>query len=185
MRTKPLPLDGALLIEPRVFNDERGFFFEWFNDERFREHGLPSEFRQVNQSRSRKGVLRGLHFQHPRGQGKLVGVTRGAVFDVIVDIRVGSPTFGKWSGATLTEDEPRLLWVPVGFAHGFYTLTDVADFVYMCTDVYVPSADRVIRWSDPNVGIDWPDAAPILSPKDRDAPLLAQLGDDLPRLGGP
>jgi dTDP-4-dehydrorhamnose 3,5-epimerase len=181
VKTTALPLPEALLVEPRVFRDDRGFFFEWFNDERFQEHGLPTAFRQVNQSRSKKGVLRGLHFQNPRAQGKLVMVTRGAVFDVIVDIRVGSPTFGKWCGATLTEDEQKMLWVPAGFAHGFYTLSDVADFVYLCTDVYVPSADRAVRWSDPSIGIEWPDAEPLLSPKDRDAPLLSEVGDQLPR----
>ena len=180
MKTTPLPLPEALLVEPNVFRDDRGFFFEWFNAERFREHGLPTEFRQVNQSRSRKGVLRGLHFQHPRAQGKLVMVTRGAVFDAIVDVRVGSPTFGRWCGAVLSEEEQRLLWVPAGFAHGFLTLSDVADFVYLCTDVYVPGDDKAIRWSDPAIGIRWPESSPTLSPKDSVAPLLSEMTGKLP-----
>lgn len=180
MKITPLSIPEVLCLEPRVFRDERGFFIEWFNEERFAEHGLPTVFRQDNHSRSVKGVLRGLHFQHPRAQGKLVTVVRGAVYDAVVDIRVGSPTFGEWCSVTLTEDEPRLVWVPPGFAHGFCALTDVADVVYKCTDVYVPSQDNSVRWSDPMVGIRWPIDNPILSPKDRDAPLLSSTRDDLP-----
>ncbi len=181
MKITPLSIPEVLCIEPRVFRDDRGFFLEWFNEERFAEQGLPTVFRQDNHSRSKKGVLRGMHYQHPRAQGKLVTVARGAIYDAVVDIRVGSPTFGQWCGATLTEDEPRLIWVPAGFAHGFCTLSEIADVVYKCTEVYIPSQDSAIRWSDPTIGIEWPIDNPMLSPKDREAPLLSNLRDDLPK----
>lgn len=180
MKITPLSIPEVLCIEPRVFRDDRGFFLEWFNEERFAEQGLPTVFRQDNHSRSKKGVLRGMHYQHPRAQGKLVTVVRGAVFDAVVDIRVGSATFGEWCGTILTEDEPRLIWVPAGFAHGFCTLSEIADVVYKCTDVYIPSQDSAVRWSDPTIGIEWPIQSPILSPKDRDAPLLSSRRGDLP-----
>lgn len=181
MKVHETSLPGVLLIEPRVFRDDRGFFLESFRDERFAEHGLPTHFRQDNHSRSSRGVLRGLHYQLTRPQGKLVTAIRGELFDVAVDIRVGSPTFGQWFGCTLSGDDPRYLWIPPGFAHGFCVLSDVADFTYKCTDVYVPSDEGGVMWDDPAVGIEWPIAAPLLSPKDeRYAPLSASRAD-LPR----
>lgn len=182
MRVVTTPLPGVLIIEPRVFGDARGFFLESFNAERFAEHGLPTHFRQDNHSRSARGVLRGLHYQWPRPQGKLVWVTRGEVFDVAVDIRRGSPSFGRWYGTVLKEDEPRQMWIPPGFAHGFCTLSETADFVYKCTDVYVAEFDRGILWSDPAIGIDWPVAAPTLSDKDRRLAPLNRSRPDLPEL---
>jgi dTDP-4-dehydrorhamnose 3,5-epimerase len=173
-------LPGVLVIEPRVFRDDRGFFLESFNAERFERYGLPTVFRQDNHSHSVKNVLRGLHYQLHRPQGKLVSVVRGRVFDVAVDIRRGSPTFGKWFGTELTEDEPRYLWIPPGFAHGFCTLSDVADFVYKCTDVYVGEDDRGVLWSDPAIGITWPVAQPLLSEKDQRMATLDGMRSDLP-----
>jgi dTDP-4-dehydrorhamnose 3,5-epimerase len=175
------PLPGVLLIEPRVFRDDRGFFLESFNADRFAQHGLPTAFRQDNHSHSVKGVLRGLHYQLRRPQGKLVSVLRGTVFDVAVDVRLESPTFGQWFGTVLTEEEPRYLWIPPGFAHGFCTLSDVADFVYKCTDVYVADDDRGVLWSDPSIGIEWPLDNPVLSEKDQRLPTLSARRIDLPR----
>ena len=180
MKVVETPLPGVLRIEPRVFEDPRGFFLESFNAERFAAHGLPEAFRQDNHSRSRGRVLRGLHYQLHRPQGKLVGVIRGRVFDVAVDIRKGSSTFGQWYGAILDEDDPAYLWIPPGFAHGFCTMSDVADLVYKCTDVYVPSDDRGILWSDPTIGIEWPVDAPLLSEKDQRLPRLTDSSADLP-----
>ena len=180
MRIVPTPLPGVLLIEPRVFRDERGFFLESFNAERFGEHGLPTVFRQDNHSHSVHGVLRGLHYQLHRPQGKLVSVVRGRVFDVAVDIRRGSPTFGKWYGTVLSEEDPRYLWIPPGFAHGFCTLSESADFVYKCTDVYVGSDDRGVLWSDPLIGIEWPLSNPLLSEKDQKMAPLSATRTDLP-----
>ena len=180
MKIVPTPLPGVVVIEPRVFRDARGFFLESFNAERFAQNGLPTAFRQDNHSRSVNGVLRGLHYQLRRPQGKLVSVIRGKVFDVAVDIRRGSPTFGKWFGIVLSEEEPRYLWIPPGFAHGFCTLSDVADFVYKCTDVYVADDDRGVLWSDPLIGIDWPLAHPTVSEKDQRMPGLSAPRDDLP-----
>jgi dTDP-4-dehydrorhamnose 3,5-epimerase len=182
MKVLETPLPGVLVIEPRVFRDDRGFFLESFNADRFGEHGLPTVFRQDNHSHSLKGVLRGLHYQLRRPQGKLVSVVRGEVFDVAVDIRRGSPTFGKWYGTVLSEAQPRYLWIPPGFAHGFCTLSAVADFAYKCTDVYVPDDDRGVLWSDPSIGIDWPITDPLLSDKDRRMPPLSTSRDDLPEL---
>lgn len=181
MRVIETPLPGVLLIEAPIYRDGRGSFRETFHAERFAELGLPTEFPQDNHARSVKGVLRGMHFQHPRAQGKLVTVTRGAVFDVAADIRVGSPTFGQWYGVTLSEDEPLSLWVPPGFAHGYYVLSDVADFIYKCTDVYVREYDRAVNWRDPTLAIEWPSQDPILSEKDRAAPELMSIVSDLPR----
>ena len=180
MRIFRTPLPGVLVIEPRVFSDDRGFFLESFNADRFAEHGLPTEFRQDNHSHSVKGVLRGLHYQLRRPQGKLVSVIRGSVFDVAVDIRRESPTFGRWFGTVLTEDEPRYIWIPPGFAHGFCTLSGVADFVYKCTDVYVADDDRGLLWSDPAIGIEWPITDPVLSEKDQRLPTLSAERIDLP-----
>lgn len=159
----------VLLFEPKVFGDERGFFFESFNTKIFDEAvGKHYDFAQDNHSRSRKGVLRGLHYQlPPHAQGKLVRVVQGAVFDVAVDIRRGSAYFGKWVGAELSENNKRLLWIPPGFAHGFITLTDAADFLYKATEYYAPSSERCIAWNDPDLGIKWPYAGePLVSAKD-------------------
>ena len=182
MKVHPSTLPGVVVIEPRVFRDDRGFFLESFNAPRFATFGLPEVFLQDNHSRSQRGVLRGLHYQLRRPQGKLVGVVRGAVFDVAVDIRVGSPHFGKWFGTVLREEEPRYLWIPPGFAHGFCVLSDVADFVYKCTDVYVPDDERGVLWSDPAIGIEWPVEHPLLSEKDQRFPGLTGPGAELPTI---
>ncbi len=180
MIVAPTSLPGVLLLEPTVYRDDRGFFMETFNADRFAEYGIPTIFRQDNHSRSAKGVLRGLHYQLNRPQGKLVTVVRGEVFDVAVDIRRGSPTFGRWFGATLSEDNHRHMWVPPGFAHGFCVLSSFADFLYKCTDVYVPNDDRGLLWSDPTIAIDWPIPSPVLSAKDRQLPLLDEGSRELP-----
>ena len=161
-------IEGVLIIEPRVFGDERGFFMETWNEGAFKEAGLDLTFVQDNHSRSQKGVLRGLHFQNPGPQGKLVRVTNGAVFDVAVDLREGSPTFGKWAGVELSAENKRMFWVPEGFAHGFLTLADDTDFLYKCTAPYAPGSEHTLAWNDPGVGIDWPVANldPIISEKD-------------------
>ena len=172
MKVTETELPGVLVIEPRVFADDRGFFLESYNEERFAAAGLPTHFRQDNHSRSRRGVLRGLHYQLDRPQGKLVTCLRGEVFDVAVDIRRGSPTFGRWTSRVLNGDRPEYFWIPPGFAHGFCALSDVADFVYKCTDVFVAADDRGVLWNDPAIGIRWPLESPLLSPKDeRYAPL--------------
>jgi dTDP-4-dehydrorhamnose 3,5-epimerase len=168
-------LPGVILVEPKVFGDARGHFFESYHAARYAEAGIASEFVQDNVSRSVKGTLRGLHFQDPHPQGKLVYCARGAVFDVAVDIRKGSATFGKWFGAELSEDNHRQMWVPPGFAHGFCVLTDTADFFYKCTDFYHPEHDRGVAWDDPDIGVVWPVESPILSEKDRKLPRLRDL----------
>lgn len=159
---------GAVIIEPKVFGDERGFFLETFQAERYKElAGINLDFVQDNHSRSGKNVLRGLHFQKTRPQGKLVRVVRGEVFDVAVDIRKDSPTYGQWAGVYLTEENKRQFWVPPGLAHGFVVLSDVADFEYKCTDYYDPTDEGCLIWNDPEVGIIWPEGIePILSAKD-------------------
>ena len=174
-------LPGCLVIEPAVFGDERGVFFETWNAERFGEHGLPVKFVQSNVSTSGKGVLRGLHYQWPRPQGKLVSVLEGEVCDVAVDIRRGSPTFGRWEAVILSADNRRQLWIPEGFAHGFAVLSERAVFSYLCTDVYVKEADAGVRWNDGDIGVDWPVSDPLLSAKDEKAPFLADIsGGRLP-----
>ena len=171
------PIEGLYIIEPRVFPDERGFFMESYNKRKFEEIGLTMDFVQDNHSRSRRGVLRGLHFQLLHPQGKLVRVTRGEVFDVVVDIRKGSLTFGKWYGLILSEENKKMFYIPEGFAHGFLVLSDEADFLYKCTDYYYPDEDDGIIWNDPDIGIDWPldGIEPILSEKDRKRPRLKEL----------
>jgi dTDP-4-dehydrorhamnose 3,5-epimerase len=166
-------IPGVLIIEPKVHGDARGFFLETFHAERYQEAGIPGPFVQDNYSRSVKGTLRGLHFQEPQPQGKLVQVVSGAVFDVAVDIRKGSPTFGKWVGVELSSDNKRQFWVPPGFAHGFYVLSESADFQYKCTALYAPQYDAGISWNDPDLAIAWPlSGEPKLSAKDAAAPRL-------------
>lgn len=177
-------IPGVLLLEPRLFSDDRGWFYESFNSELFAAHAshrLPVNFRQDNHSRSFGGVLRGLHYQLVRPQGKLVTCVHGAIFDVAVDIRVGSPTFGRHTSVTLDERTPRYVWIPPGFAHGFCALTPVADVIYKCTDVYVPTDDHGVLWSDASLGIEWPVSEPLTSPKDRQYAGLDPRRADLPR----
>lgn len=170
-------IPGPLIIEPRVFGDERGFFMETWNDQAFRDAGLDLKWVQDNHSHSQKGVLRGLHFQNPGAQGKLVRVARGAVFDVAVDLRRSSPNFGKWVGVELTAENKRMFWVPEGFAHGFLTLSDDTDFMYKCTAPYAPQSEHTLAWDDPAVGVEWPveDLDPIISEKDADGQSLADV----------
>lgn len=158
-----------------MFGDERGFFMETWNAVRYGELGLPDRFVQSNVSSSAKGVLRGLHYQWPNPQGKLVSVLEGEVYDVAVDIRRGSPTFGRWAGVLLSGQNKRQMWIPEGFAHGFAVLSERALFSYMCTNVYDKTADAGVRWDDPAIGIDWPIGSPNLSDKDAAAPLLADV----------
>lgn len=169
MKATPTALAGLLLIEPAVARDDRGAFFESYNRRDFRAAtGIDLEFVQDNQSTSAAGVLRGLHYQHPRAQGKLVRVLAGEVFDVAVDLRRGSPTFGRWHGMVLSAAEPRMLWIPPGFAHGFLVLSETAEFAYKVTDYWSRADERCLLWNDPELAIDWPlRAAPILSEKDR------------------
>lgn len=163
-------LPGVLILEPQVFGDERGFFFESFNQKTLAEQaGIDAPFVQDNHSRSARNVLRGLHYQIRQSQGKLVRVTAGEVFDVAVDIRKSSPTFGKWVGIRLSAENKRMMWVPPGFAHGFLVLSDYAEFLYKTTDYYAPEFERCIAWNDPDLAIDWPlDAEPQLSAKDKE-----------------
>jgi dTDP-4-dehydrorhamnose 3,5-epimerase len=170
------PLDGLLVIEPTVFGDQRGFFYESFNAQRFAEQtGVDVQFVQDNHSRSAKGVLRGLHYQIQQAQGKLVRVTSGAVFDVAVDLRKSSPTFGQWYGLELSEENKRQLWIPAGFAHGFVVTSDFAEFLYKTTDYYAPAFERSVIWNDPAIGIEWPlEGEPLLSAKDKAGVPLAQ-----------
>ena len=169
------PLEGLLLLEPKVFGDERGFFLETFHTHRFAAAGLPEAFLQDNHSRSVRGTLRGLHFQQPHAQGKLVTVIRGEIWDAVVDLRHTSPTFGQWYGVTLNDDNHRQLYVPTGFAHGFCVLSDWADVVYKCTEFYHPECEQTLLWNDPAVGIPWPIREPLLSVKDQRGRTLAEL----------
>lgn len=167
MKVTPTRLPEVLLIEPRVFGDARGFFFESWNEREFERAGIHARFVQDNHSRSEKGVLRGLHYQISRPQGKLVRVTEGEIFDVAVDIRRSSPNFSKWEGVRLSAQSKRMLWLPIGFAHGFCVLSDFAEVLYKATDFYAPEGERCILWSDPELKIEWPlSGAPLLSPKD-------------------
>jgi len=170
-------IPGPLIIEPRVFGDDRGFFLESWNAEAFAGAGLDLAFVQDNHSRSQKGVLRGLHFQNPGAQGKLVRVVSGAVFDVAVDLRRSSPNFGKWAGVELSARNRRMFWVPEGFAHGFLTLADDTDFLYKCTAPYAPEHEHALAWDDPQVGIEWPvdGTTPLLSAKDRAGRTLGEV----------
>ena len=175
MKVTPTPIPGVLIIEPRVFGDARGFFYESFNQKAFNDAtGTNYQFVQDNHSRSSKGVLRGLHYQIEQPQGKLVRVVRGAVFDVVVDIRKSSPTFGKWVGVELSEENHRQLWMPPGFAHGFLVLSESAEFLYKTTDYYAPQYERCIAWNDNALAIQWPDIEipPSLSAKDQAGMLM-------------
>ena len=171
-------LPGCLVLEPAVFGDARGVFFETWNAERFGQHGLPVKFVQSNVSTSVKGVLRGLHYQWPRPQGKLVSVLEGEVYDVAVDIRRGSPTFGRHAAAILSAANKRHFWIPEGFAHGFLVLSETALFTYLCTAPYDRASDNSLRWDDPALAIDWPLADASLSAKDAAAPLLAEIAPE-------
>jgi dTDP-4-dehydrorhamnose 3,5-epimerase len=168
-------LPGVLLVEPQVFGDARGFFTELYREERYRDAGIRDVFVQDNLSHSARGVLRGLHFQHPRGQAKLVYVISGEVLDVAVDVRAGSPTFGRWASALLSGTNHCQLYIPAGFAHGFCVLSEEATFAYKCSESYAPDCERCVRWDDPQIGIAWPLAAPSLSGRDAAAPLLREL----------
>lgn len=178
MKIVETALPGCVVIEPAVHGDERGFFFEGWNAERYAAHGLDMRFVQSNVSSSSRGVLRGLHYQWPRPQGKLVSVLEGEVYDVAVDIRRGSPTFGRWTAVILSGANHRQFWIPEGFAHGFAVLSERAVFSYLCTDVYVREADAAIRWDDAAIAVDWPISDPVLSAKDMAAPFLEEVADD-------
>ena len=184
MKVTPAAIPDVFILEPKVFGDERGFFFESFNRQAFREAtGLDVDFVQDNHSKSAKNVLRGLHYQlPPKAQGKLVRVVQGEVVDVAVDLRKGSKSFGKWVGETLSAENKKQMWIPPGFAHGFLTLSDTAEFLYKTTDYYAPEHERCIRWDDPAIGIAWPlDGVPSLSAKDAAANELATISvADLP-----
>ncbi len=180
-RSIPTSIDGVVVVEPEVHGDGRGFLIETFSEPAWREFGIEGPFVQENHSRStRKGTLRGLHFQTEPGQAKLVRCLRGAILDVAVDLRRGSPTYGSWEGQLLDDEAHRQLWVPVGFAHGFQVLSDVADVAYKLTSLYDPATESGFAWDDPDVGVEWPIADPMLSERDRSAPRLVEIADDLP-----
>jgi dTDP-4-dehydrorhamnose 3,5-epimerase len=167
MKVKKSKLQGAMVFEPKVFGDDRGFFMETWNYNRYKEAGLDAKFVQSNLSKSSKGVLRGLHFQEPNPQGKLVQILTGEVFDVAVDIRIGSPTFGQWHGEILSGDNHKQFYIPEGFAHGFCVLSEVAIFSYMCTNFYDAKTENSLLWNDAQIAIDWPIDNPLLSDKDK------------------
>jgi dTDP-4-dehydrorhamnose 3,5-epimerase len=182
MKVTETEIASVIIIEPKFFADGRGWFMETWSRERYVQAGIREEFVQDNASFSAKGTLRGLHYQHPHGQGKLVHVLLGEVMDVVVDIRVGSPTFGKWAGAVLSEENHRQLYVPPGFAHGFCVLSETALFTYKCTEYYSPEDEGGVVWNDEDIGIDWPVAEPMLSQKDAVYPRLREIGSErLPR----
>ena len=178
MQVEKTKLEGVLLVTPQVFGDERGFFMETYNRDKAIDLGLPGEFVQDNHSKSSYGVLRGLHYQNPTWQGKLVRVVQGEIFDVAVDIRTGSPTYGEWIGFTLNDENKQQLYVPEGFAHGFCVTSPTAEVVYKCTDMYAPDQEGSVMWNDPDIGIDWPVENPSLSAKDK----VGQRLVDLPAL---
>lgn len=178
MKVIETDLPGCLIFEPRVFGDDRGFFYESFNADKLAPLGLHMQWKQSNVSSSTRGVLRGLHYQWPKPQGKLVSVVDGEVWDVAVDIRRGSPTFGKWTAVVLSAENKRHFWIPEGFAHGFVVLSEQATFTYLCTETYDAAADANIAWNDADLAIDWPLASPLLSPKDAVAPFLAGIPED-------
>jgi dTDP-4-dehydrorhamnose 3,5-epimerase len=181
MKVRQTDLPGVLILQPEVYRDDRGFFVETFSTRCKDESGLPADFGQDNHSRSKRGVLRGLHYQVHSPQGKLVHVARGKILDVAVDVRAGSPDFGRWVAAELDDDNLQSLWIPPGFAHGFCVLSDVADVIYKCTTLYDPQDDRGIAWNDPQIGIEWPLTNPIVSEKDSRHPHLLENRTELPR----
>jgi dTDP-4-dehydrorhamnose 3,5-epimerase len=176
----PTKLDGVVLIEPLVHGDERGFFVETFSRDTWRRLGVDAEFVQHNQSRSSRGTLRGLHFQTDPGQAKLLRCARGEILDVAVDLRRGSPTYGQWEAHVLDDVEHRQLFVPIGFAHGFVVLSEVADVAYQVSSYYHPATEAGIAWDDPDIGVDWRVSEPLLSERDKTAPRLAEIADSLP-----
>ena len=182
MKFRQTPLPGVLVVEPDVHGDDRGFFLETYHRDKYADGGIDDTFVQDNHSRSVARTLRGLHAQRTRPQGKLVRAVRGRILDVAVDIRVGSPTFAQWYGEELSEDNHWQLWVPPGYAHGFFVLSDTAEVEYKCTDVYLPDDEITIRWDDPEIGIDWRlgGAEPVLSRRDAEAPSLGDWKDRLP-----
>ena len=177
MKITETELPGVLIVEPPAFRDDRGVFTELWHGARYAELGIAGPFVQDNFSRSRRGVLRGLHLQSPNAQGKLVSALAGSVIDVAVDVRRGSPSFGRHVAVELTEDNRRQLWIPRGFAHGFCVLSDWASVFYKCDAPYAPHAEKTVRWNDPALGIAWPEQTPVLSPRDAVAPLLAEIAD--------
>jgi len=181
MQRIPTRLPGLVLLAPQVHGDARGFFMETYRADAWAAEGVPTDFVQDNHSRSRRGTLRGLHFQTHPGQAKLVRCARGRVLDVVVDLRRGSPTFGEWEGFELDDESGRQLFIPVGFGHGFCVLSETADFVYKCTAYYDPATEKGIRFDDPDVGVEWPgDVELLYSERDRTAPRLAEIADELP-----
>ena len=184
MNIKETKLTGVLILEPKVFTDDRGYFFETWNSTRYEQAGIPGPFVQDNISFSTKGILRGLHFQYPQSQGKLIQVLSGEVEDVVVDIRAGSPTYGQWLSEVLSESNHRQMYVPPGFAHGYCVTSEAALFSYKCTDFYNPATEHGIIWNDPDIGIAWPIAQPVLSTKDAVYPRLKDLRlENLPQFG--
>lgn len=185
MKVSATDLPEVLLVEPDVFGDERGYFFESHSTAKYREAGIQATFVQDNLSHSEGGILRGLHLQHPNDQGKLVSVLVGEVFDVAVDVRVGSPRFGRWTGHTLSADNKHQLFIPPGFAHGFCVTGTHALFHYKCTDTYDPKTELTVAWNDPALAIQWPVTNPVVSPRDADAPALADIDRNrLPKFSG-
>ena len=184
MKFTELAIPDVVLIEPEVHGDERGFLFESYHQRKYADGGIDAIFVQDNHSRSKRGILRGLHAQIARPQGKLVRVVQGEVFDVAVDIRRGSPTFGKHVSALLSAENFNQLWIPVGFAHGFCVTSESAEFEYKCTDFYDPASQLIVRWDDPAIGIDWPVKDPLLSERDRSAERLSEVNDMLPLYEG-
>ena len=184
MNVKETKLPGVLILEPKVFFDDRGYFIETWNSARYEQAGIPGPFVQDNISFSKKGILRGLHFQYPQSQGKLIHVLSGEVIDVVVDIRVGSPTYSQWIGEVLSELNHKQIYIPPGFAHGYCVRSEAAHFSYKCTDFYNPATEHGIIWNDPDIGIEWPIAEPVLSPKDKLYPRLKDLQpESLPHFG--
>ena len=182
MKVRHTELAGVVIIEPRVFSDSRGYFMETFHARRYSEVGISDSFVQDNLSYSRRGTVRGLHFQHPNDHAKLLQVLTGEVFDVAVDVRLGSPSFGQWFGASLSAENNRQIYIPCGFAHGFCVISEIAIVAYKCTDFYDPPSESAIAWNDPDIGIDWPEVKPLLSDKDSMAPRLKDLDKSrLPR----
>ena len=183
MRVIETELPACLVLEPKLFTDERGYFYETWNKQAFTKIGLNVEFKQANVSSSTRGVLRGLHYQWPKPQGKLVHVLEGEVYDVAVDIRRDSPEFGRWTSVILSAENKRQFWIPPGFAHGFVVLSESATFSYLCTETYDPECDANLRWDDASLAIDWPVSKPMLSGKDAKAPLLSDIPPEkLPRV---